>query len=37
MPIACINGVDLYYESHSGGFPLVLIYCLGGNTSMFAV
>ena len=35
MPVARINAVDLYYESHGSGIPLVFTYCLGGNTSMW--
>ena len=33
MPRVLINGVHIYYESHGSGFPLVLAYGLGGNTS----
>ena len=36
MPRAHINGVHLHYESYGSGFPLVLAYGLGGNTSMWA-
>lgn len=36
MPRAQIDGVGIYYESHGAGFPLVLTYCLGGNTSMWS-
>ena len=36
MPKALINGVNIYYESHGSGFPLVLSYGLGGNTSKWA-
>jgi 3-oxoadipate enol-lactonase len=33
MPQAFINGVHLHYESYGNGFPLVLAYGLGGNTT----
>lgn len=36
MPRVQIDGTGIYYESHGTGFPLVLTYCLGGNTSMWA-
>lgn len=36
MPTVRINGVDIYYESHGSGFPLVFSYGLGGNTGMWA-
>jgi pimeloyl-ACP methyl ester carboxylesterase len=36
MPRVHINGVNLYYESHGNGVPLVLAYGLGGNTGMWA-
>ncbi|MFC1847258.1 alpha/beta fold hydrolase [Chloroflexota bacterium] len=32
MPKVKINDVDIYYESHGSGFPLILTYGLGGNT-----
>ena len=32
MPKALVNGANIYYEIHGDGFPLVLTYCLGGNT-----
>jgi pimeloyl-ACP methyl ester carboxylesterase len=35
MPTVRINDVDIYYESHGKGFPLVLAYGLGGNTRMW--
>jgi pimeloyl-ACP methyl ester carboxylesterase len=31
MPYAPVNGVDLYYEEHGKGFPLVLAHGAGGN------
>lgn len=31
-----LDGVDIYYESHGSGLPLVLTYCLGGNSSMWS-
>ena len=31
MPIAKVNGIDLYYEIHGSGHPLVLIRGLGSN------
>ena len=31
MPTAKINGIEIYYESHGTGFPLVLAYGIGGN------
>ena len=36
MPSALINGVNIYYESHGSGFPLVFAYGLGGNTDEWA-
>ena len=36
MPEALINGVNIYYESHGAGFPLVFAYGLGGNTGEWA-
>ena len=33
MPTAKINGINIYYESHGIGFPLVLAYGIGGNTT----
>ncbi|MEE8305322.1 MAG: hypothetical protein V3S24_23110 [Candidatus Tectomicrobia bacterium] len=36
MPTVGIDDVDIYYESYGSGFPLVLTYCLGGNTSMWS-
>jgi pimeloyl-ACP methyl ester carboxylesterase len=36
MPTARINGVNIYYESHGDGFPLVFAYGLGGHTGMWA-
>jgi 3-oxoadipate enol-lactonase len=36
MPTARINGMNMYYESHGSGFPLVFAYGLGGNTGMWA-
>ena len=33
MPTAKINGIEIYYESHGTGFPLVLAYGIGGNTT----
>ncbi|MFC1899714.1 alpha/beta fold hydrolase [Chloroflexota bacterium] len=32
MPNILLNGVNIYYESHGDGFPLILTYGLGGNT-----
>ena len=31
MPKSLINGVNIYYESHGTGFPLILAHGLGGN------
>ena len=31
MPYARVNGIDLYYESHGSGPPLVLAHGAGGN------
>ena len=31
MPYAEINGIDLYYEDHGKGFPIVLAHGAGGN------
>ena len=36
MPRVLINGVNIYYESHGNGFPLVFAYGLGGNTGEWA-
>ena len=36
MPTARINDIDLYYEIHGTGFPLVFAYGLGGSTDMWA-
>ncbi len=36
MPTVRINDVNIYYESHGKGFPLVFAYGLGGNTGMWA-
>ena len=36
MPTALINGVNIYYESHGSGPPLVFAYGLGGNTGEWA-
>lgn len=36
MPTVRINDVNIYYESHGNGFPLVFAYGLGGNTGMWA-
>ncbi len=33
MPTAKINGINIYYESHGTGFPLVFAYGIGGNTT----
>ena len=33
MPTAKVNGINIYYESHGNGFPLVFAYGLGGNTT----
>ena len=33
MPTAKINGINIYYESLGTGFPLVLAYGIGGNTT----
>ena len=35
MPTAKINGINIYYESHGAGFPLVFAYCIGGNTTQW--
>jgi 3-oxoadipate enol-lactonase len=36
MPSVLVNGVNIYYESHGSGFPLVLAYGLGGNCGEWA-
>jgi pimeloyl-ACP methyl ester carboxylesterase len=36
MPKVKINAVNIYFESHGDGFPLILSYGLGGNTGMWA-
>ena len=33
MPTAIVNDINVYYESHGKGFPLVFAYGLGGNTT----
>ena len=33
MPTANVNGINVYYESHGDGFPLVFAYGIGGNTT----
>ena len=33
MPTAKINDINIYYESHGTGFPLVFAYGIGGNTT----
>ena len=33
MPTAKINGINIYYEVHGTGFPLVFAYGIGGNTT----
>ena len=32
MPTIHVNGVDLYYESHGAGQPVVLVHGLGSST-----
>lgn len=36
MPLARINGINIYHEIFGKGFPLVLAYGLGGHTGMWA-
>jgi pimeloyl-ACP methyl ester carboxylesterase len=36
MATVQLNDVNIYYESHGSGFPLVLVYGLGGKTGMWA-
>lgn len=36
MPSARINQTNIHYETYGTGFPLILTYCLGGNTSMWS-
>jgi pimeloyl-ACP methyl ester carboxylesterase len=36
MPKASINGIDIYYEVHGDGYPLVLSHGLLGTTQMWA-
>ena len=31
MPTLDVNGIDLYYEEHGKGFPVVLAHGAGGN------
>ena len=33
MPTTNVNDINVYYESHGNGFPLVFAYGLGGNTT----
>lgn len=33
MPTANVNDINVYYESHGNGFPLVFAYGIGGNTT----
>lgn len=35
MTTAIINDVNIYYECHGDGYPLILTYVLGGNTGMW--
>ena len=35
MPTASVNDINIYYESHGNGFPLVFAYGLGGNTTQW--
>ena len=35
MPKAKINGVQIYYEQHGSGFPLVLSWGVGGSTRLW--
>ena len=35
MPKATINGIDIYYEVHGDGYPLVLSHGLLGTTQMW--
>jgi pimeloyl-ACP methyl ester carboxylesterase len=37
MPIAKVNGIELYYEVHGEGVPLVLISGLGGSSEYWTV
>lgn len=36
MPTANVNDINIYYESHGNGFPLVFAYGLGGNATQWA-
>lgn len=36
MPPTLVDGVEIYYESHGDGVPLVLTYCVGGNAGMWS-
>ena len=36
MPIKKINGINIYYETHGEGYPLVMTYGLGGNCKFWA-
>src|SRR5688572_4559411 len=35
MPKAVINGVQIYYEVHGEGFPLILSWGVGGSTRLW--
>ena len=35
MPKATINGVELYYEAHGNGFPVVFTHGFAGTTWMW--
>ena len=35
MPHVLVDGVRIHYETHGQGFPLILCYCRGGNTTMW--
>jgi len=35
MPKITINGVEIYYESHGEGFPLILSWGVGGSTKLW--
>ena len=33
MPTAKVNVINIYYESHGDGIPLVFAYGIGGNAT----
>ncbi len=36
MPTVRLNGIDIYYEEHGSGFPVVLTHGLGGSAGLWS-